>query len=315
MHALQERALPELASLLDELAPAQAQAPRQASPLLTPDVFLAVSDKLSANERALLMRPLCKEAPGLLADAKVVKLSQAVPEYAFAQKWGQPGSCKHLPQWQKKELMRLTAESGVVANMRLLTPSKSPGKSGAAGCQLPDGILQVAAGAGQLQMCEYLCREGAPLDSRAASAAARKGHTNLVLWCLRKGCTPCPSLLAAAAKGGHAQLLFGLLAKGVPWNPEAAGAAAEAGHERIMRRLLQLSAEDPKQRPTDAECLLFGVASGLDCSTLKVRLVMYRERSWEVACRKLLRATVTCASRLTLRPRTGALPLLRARHS
>jgi hypothetical protein len=69
---------------------------QQTSGLLNPAVISLVADQLSPNERTLLLRPLCKEARDLLPDATVVQLPQPVPAAAFAAKWGQPGSMKHL---------------------------------------------------------------------------------------------------------------------------------------------------------------------------------------------------------------------------
>jgi hypothetical protein len=106
---------------------------RQTSPLLTSDIFLLISEQFSPNEQALVMRALCREAWDLLSNTTTVQLSAGVPEFAFAQKWGQPGSCKDLTFSQRQDLMLLTAKSGVVANMRLLSPAAS-GEVGAAGC-------------------------------------------------------------------------------------------------------------------------------------------------------------------------------------
>jgi hypothetical protein len=89
---------------------------RQTSPLLLKDVFLNVASCLGPNERACLLRALCKEARDLLPDATVLNLSHAVPEAAFAAMWGQPGAVRHLTQARREELMCLTAKSGVLAN-------------------------------------------------------------------------------------------------------------------------------------------------------------------------------------------------------
>jgi hypothetical protein len=103
---------------------------QQTSPLLIPDVFGLVAGKLGPNERALLLRPLCKEALALLPDETTVHLSQPVPEAAFAAKWGQPGA----PTSEK--LLVVTATCGVAANVELLLAAGCPGRGGQPAGQL-----------------------------------------------------------------------------------------------------------------------------------------------------------------------------------
>jgi hypothetical protein len=256
---------------LEPAGPEAAQLPlpssaRQTSPLLIPDILHNIAEQLSPIERGLLLRELCKEARGLLP-AVVVHLSAAVPEQAFAAKWGQPDSCKGLALAQRHDLLRLTAKSGVVANLRRVAPSAA-GEAGAAGCGLPDTLFEAAAGAGQLPMCQLLAELGAQLDLAAVSAAARNGHADVLDWLLASGCEAGEYLLEAAAEGGQAQLFESLLAKGVPWSDRAAGCAARGGHERLMRRILELSARG--SRRGYGYNLTEGAAAGLGLKALQV---------------------------------------------
>lgn len=59
--------LPTRLQTMAELRAGKPAAATQTSRLLIPDVFLRVAAQLSSNGRALLMRPLCQEAKGLLS--------------------------------------------------------------------------------------------------------------------------------------------------------------------------------------------------------------------------------------------------------
>ncbi len=91
----------------------------------------------------------------------------------------------------------------------------------------------------------------------------------MVMWLLSEGCPGRRVVLEEAAKGGHADTLEQLLAAGCPWSDAAAGAAAAGGRVSLMRRLLQLSKEQPEQRPTDPDRLLCGAAEGLGFAALQ----------------------------------------------
>jgi hypothetical protein len=169
---------------------------QQTSPLFTPDVFRLVADQLSPKERTPLLRPLCKEAQDLLPDATVVQLSQPVPEPEFAAKWGQPGSMNHLSYWWRREAMCLTAKSGVLANLRLLCVGPGgPDQVGAAGCGLTTKVVEAAAEAGQLPMCQLLQDLGCPWEFSVSEAAARGGHADVVRFLPQRQplhpCVPC----------------------------------------------------------------------------------------------------------------------------
>ena len=177
---------------------------QQTSALLIPDVFRGVSAWLSLHERTVLLRPLCTEARDLLPEATVVRLSQPVPEAAFAAKWGQPGSMKHLSYWHRHKAICLTAKSGVLANLRLLAVGPDGlHEVGAAGCGLTCEVFTAAAGAGQLQMCQLLKDLGCPWSHSTSEAAARGGHTDVVLWLKEAGCRIVAGVLEAAASRGH----------------------------------------------------------------------------------------------------------------
>ncbi|KXZ45037.1 hypothetical protein GPECTOR_59g645 [Gonium pectorale] len=99
------------------------------------------------------------------------RLSQPVPPHAFAAHWLAPGATRGLTLQRRRQLLSLTAASGVVANLEVAVQ--------AAGCLLTAGVLEAAAKAGQLGSCVWLWEHGCP---------AAKGYDNL---------------LAAAASGGH----------------------------------------------------------------------------------------------------------------
>jgi hypothetical protein len=239
--------------------------------LLNPVAFKLVVEELSPNEQALLLRPLCKEAKELLPDATVVHLSQPVPEFAFAQKWGQPDSCKHLSYSQCEELLCLTAKSGVVANMRLLAVGpRGPEEVGAAGVSLTSKVFAAAAGAGQLPTLHLLKDLGCPFDCEVLRAAVTAGQEAAFTFLAAAGCPGDSEVLGAAARAGQERMAEVLVSTDTYlWSWNAAGSAAAAGHVSLMRRLLHMSAQDPGARPTEWDALLTRAAYGLDLTAFQ----------------------------------------------
>jgi hypothetical protein len=150
---------------------------RQTSGLLNPAVISLVADQLSPKERALLLRPLCKEARDLLL-APVVQLSQPVPAAAFAAKWGQPDSVEPLGYWHRHEVMCLTAKSGVLANLRLLSCGPWRAARGRR-CRLRPECTGPCSRSGGGPTAHVPATEGAwlPLDrSNGQCSGARRPH-------------------------------------------------------------------------------------------------------------------------------------------
>ncbi len=195
-----------------------------------------------------------------------MQLSQPVPEAAFAAKWGQPDSVKHLAYWHRHEAMRLTAKSGVLANLRLLAVGPGgPHEVGAAGCGLTVEVHAAAVEAGQLQMCMLLEELGCPWFEEPMVAATVRGHTSIGLRYVNVW-TPKRIMIdtvSAAAGAARTQLCQTLAAKRCNLSEESAGSAAFGGHVEAVRALIALSNKG-RHRPLDSGSLLDGAAFGVD---------------------------------------------------
>ncbi|KXZ48773.1 hypothetical protein GPECTOR_25g357 [Gonium pectorale] len=143
-----------------------------------------------------------------------VRLSQPVPPHAFAARWAPPGAMRDLTLEQRKQMLRLTAASGVVANLEmaleaagfipdseqqeeLLWAATAEGQAATVHCILGcgygeaaavDKTLSIAASAGHQSVCEVLLGDdrspGVSLDHVAA--ALRGGHPELADWLLQR---------------------------------------------------------------------------------------------------------------------------------
>ncbi|KAG2482567.1 hypothetical protein HYH03_018492 [Edaphochlamys debaryana] len=149
-------------------------------------------------------------------------LSDAVPEPAFAARWGRPGAISSLSLAQRYELLRLVAASGSVANLRLALEM--------AQCPPPDGVLAAAAFGGHLEVCKFLAERfylssgGAERTRRRwcwreveAAAAAPEGRGAKVLhWAEPLGLMTGERLVAAAAAADNGDLVAWALDRGTP---------------------------------------------------------------------------------------------------
>jgi hypothetical protein len=146
-------------------APAAASAAQQVFDLLSlpSELLLAIAAQLHPNEVALLLRPLCRRMRQLLGTYKTVQLSGPVTPPAFIEHWRRAEAVKGLTLGERRELVRLTAKSGVAANLRLLAAGpRGPEDVGAAGCTLMQDAFVTAAEAGQLEACKLLHELGCP---------------------------------------------------------------------------------------------------------------------------------------------------------
>ncbi|KXZ46027.1 hypothetical protein GPECTOR_47g302 [Gonium pectorale] len=168
------------------------------------------------------------------------RLSRPVPPHAFATHWLAPGATRGLNFRRRRELVRLTAGSGVVANLEVALQ--------AAGCPFLYEVFEAAAGAGQLASCQFLLELGFPTSDEGNRGSG---------------------LLAAAAGGGHRHVCEWLLGLGLAWSSDGAAAAARGGHLDLMEWLLE------RQVPLAAPAggadgqLAQGVAHGCDLPTLQ----------------------------------------------
>ncbi|KXZ50286.1 hypothetical protein GPECTOR_17g925 [Gonium pectorale] len=171
------------------------------------------------------------------------RLSQPVPPHAFAAKWLAPGSTGGLTLKRRRQLLYLTAASGLVPNLEAAVQ--------AAGCLLTYEVFEAAAAAGKLESCQWLWDQGCPTTSHPQAPSG---------------------LLAAAAGGGHGHLCEWLLGLGLAWASGGASEAARGGHAHLMEWLLQQRPQLDVQgaEPAEEQRLLFAaVAHGCDLPTLQ----------------------------------------------
>jgi hypothetical protein len=242
---------------------------------ILPELLRRVASHVHPNEVAGSLRLTCKAVSQHLADFTAIscKNGAPVPAHALVWKWIQPEAVRGLTQREREAVAARTVETGCLdAVRRLVTGEGGLEEVGSLGLGLSASTLDAAAGAGQLAVMQHLRQRGCPWPSgwsERGPAAASNGHTEVCLWLLNQGCTGADWLLPAAAKGGHADTCEQLLAAGCLWAEYAAGKAAAGGHVRLMRRLLQLSEEQPEEWPTHAHSLLLGAAEGLELAELQ----------------------------------------------
>ncbi|KXZ49603.1 hypothetical protein GPECTOR_20g459 [Gonium pectorale] len=185
---------------------------------LPPELTELIVRRLYPNEAATSFRLVNKAAAAqfLRPEHTTVRLSQPVPPHAFAAHWLAPGATRGLTLERRKQLLILTAASGVVANLEVAAQ--------AAGLELSQAacdILPVIAAAGNLDSCQWLLGRLRHLSSgvleASLEAAARQGHRRICELLLGVSLAPGkgPRSLAMAAQGavrsGHLQLADWLL--------------------------------------------------------------------------------------------------------
>ncbi|KAG2496555.1 hypothetical protein HYH03_005378 [Edaphochlamys debaryana] len=209
----------------------QAPAQLQPAPQLQPEIMMRIASFLSPSEVACSLRVLSKATARLFPPA-VLHFSKPVPTHAFATRWLRPGATRILPLARRRQLLHLTAASGVVANLEVAAT--------ASGVALDGSVLEAAARAGSLEACTWLRNRGCPWGPAVTTAAARSGCMPLVYWLISSGCPCAPrQLLTAAGESGNAELVEWLLSQdGLDYAFGAALGAARGGHGSLALDLL-----------------------------------------------------------------------------
>ncbi|KXZ48708.1 hypothetical protein GPECTOR_26g611 [Gonium pectorale] len=177
---------------------------------LPPDVLARIASMLDCNEVAATFRGINKVAAVQFNDPKhtTVRLSQPVPPEAFATKWLAPGATRALTLKQRRQLLCLTAASGLVANLEVALQ--------AVGCPLTYQVFEAAAAAGKLESCQWLWERDCPKSPKGEYASG---------------------FLAAAAGAGHQHVCEWLLSLDLFWASDGAAEAAHGGHVGLMEWL------------------------------------------------------------------------------
>jgi hypothetical protein len=108
--------------------------------------------------------------------------------------------------------------------------------------------FHVAAGAGQLHVCEFLTEKGFVEFNSSSLTAVRGGHLEVVRFLLDKGAKNTRWLLAEAAEKGHLEVCKLLMDKGGKdmegYLDGALGLAARAGHLAVCELLVERGAKN-----------------------------------------------------------------------
>ncbi|KXZ53396.1 hypothetical protein GPECTOR_7g1292 [Gonium pectorale] len=180
-----------------------------------------------------------------------IRLWQPVPRHAFAAHWLQSGSTRLLTLKQRRQLMSLTAATGVVGNLVVSVQ--------VAGCLLTYGVFEAAAAAGKLKSCMWLLQRGCPTVNEGTEGSG---------------------LLAAAAGGGHQHVCAWLLGLGLIWSSCGAGEAARGGHTELVDWLLERRSQLKVREvlPETFTKVFAGAAHGCLLSTLESTRESTRQR-------------------------------------
>ncbi|KXZ44105.1 hypothetical protein GPECTOR_73g626 [Gonium pectorale] len=179
---------------------------------LPPEITERIVGRLDRNEVAGTVRLVNKGAAAQFRGPEhtTIRLSQPVPPHAFAARWLARGATRRMTLWQRRQLLCLTATSGVVANLDTALQ--------ATGCALTYEVFHATAASGQLETCQWLLERGCPTSKQYGDSSG---------------------LLAAAAGGGHRHVCEWLLSLDLVWSSGGADAAAHGGHVGLMEWLRQ----------------------------------------------------------------------------
>ncbi|KXZ49592.1 hypothetical protein GPECTOR_20g448 [Gonium pectorale] len=244
-------------------------------PQLPAELTDLIVRRLHPNEAATSFRLVSKAAAAQFRGPEhtTVRLSRPVPPHAFAAKWLAPGATRGLTLERRRQLISLTAASGVVANLEVAVR--------AAGFDLAlhrIELLTAAAGAGSLDSCKWLWeRHPCPPHDYVDEALCYE------LCGALEG-----RVLHAAARGGHQHICEWLFTLDVEWEEsavaDAPNAAARGGHPELADWLLQWYGADPNgldnpihRLPNDDDDevqgqLVIATAEGCDLAALQHRV-------------------------------------------
>ncbi|KXZ42670.1 hypothetical protein GPECTOR_125g503 [Gonium pectorale] len=190
---------------------------------LPPEIEARIVSFMDRNTQASSFRLACRAAAANFSGPQhtTIRLSRPVPPQAFAAHWLALGATRGLTLARRRQLLRLTAASGCVANLEVALE--------AVGCLPVNETFAAAAAAGQLGCCKLLRdRCGLPCGAFDTYCGLLSGAYGL-----RKA-------LAAAAGGGHQHVCEWLLAvEPRAWSSAAVGSAARGGHVGLMEWLLE----------------------------------------------------------------------------
>ena len=130
-----------------------------------PGIVACIVRFVSANEIACTIRLVDKVTSLQFEDSKTVWLSLPSPAYAFRERWGIPGAVRNYTQKQRVEFLCLTAASGSIENLEIVLDGAGlllEVALASAGLDVMREVLEAAAAACQLEVCQLLRGRGCP---------------------------------------------------------------------------------------------------------------------------------------------------------
>ncbi|GLC75484.1 hypothetical protein PLESTF_001642800 [Pleodorina starrii] len=174
------------------------------------------------------------------AQYRTVLVPQLAPHDEIVRRWGDARALCVLTFYQRRKLLKLTARSGSLVNLEALLAFKDY-------CPLLPDILEAAAGAGQLGICQALHQRGCPLPDSALDEAAAGGHRATCEWLLASGCPWRWTAPGRAAAGGHVELVDWLRTCGQPNVVRLISGAAKGCKLDAMQRLYFLYVQEGQE--------------------------------------------------------------------
>ncbi|KXZ46625.1 hypothetical protein GPECTOR_42g836 [Gonium pectorale] len=175
-------------------------------PELPPELAERIATSLPRNVLACSVRRVNKAAAALFRGPQhtTVRLNERVPEHAFARQFGAADATRELSLAQRRQLLSHVATTGSIQNLEVALA--------AAGCELTAAVLEAAAAARQLHVCEWLLQRGCPAGG-ALAAAAQAGHRDVCEWLMDRGFAASLDAAVAAASRGPSRLVEWLLTR------------------------------------------------------------------------------------------------------
>ena len=101
------------------------------------------------------------------------------------------------------------------------------------GCPWNEETCMCAAEKGHLEILQWARMNGCPWNERTCSLAARNGHLGVLQWAHINGCSWNENTCASAARNGQMEVLQWAQTNGCPWNASTCSCAAEMGTWRF----------------------------------------------------------------------------------
>ncbi|KXZ41486.1 hypothetical protein GPECTOR_438g320 [Gonium pectorale] len=218
-------------------APAREHWSSSVWPQLLPELAERIVGFMDRNDLAATFRQVNKATAEHFSSPQhiTIYITEPVPPHTFTAHWLAPGATRGLTLERRWKLVRLVAASGLLPNLEVALQAAGFTRAVAE-------AFNAAAGAGQLQTCQWLWEysrshtedfHDAVRADDALKLAAGGGHRHVCEWLLalerHKDALHVPVAIVAAT-GGHADLAEWLLQKCTPRAEQSAAFLRAVAH-------------------------------------------------------------------------------------